>query len=256
MKGRTALITGGSAGIGLAFAHQLAARGCAVILVARRAEKLEAAAEAVRARASVEVHTLVGDLSDPACPRRLFEEVEALGLHVDILVNNAGSQGPHLLEDRDWEANARFMELMVTSVAHMCHRFIPPMQANGYGRVINVASVAGRVPRPAGVNYGPAKAWVIAMSEELAMVVEGSGVHVTALCPGFTHTEFHAEGDAAEVKARLPGFLWYDVDTVVAEGLAAVERGRAVQISGRLYRWVDPLLRAWWMRPVIRAMGR
>ncbi len=254
--GRTALITGGNAGLGLQFARQLGAAGCTLILVARRKEKLDAVADELRAAHGVDVHPLVADLSDPDAPRALEEAVTELGLTVDVLVNNAGASGPHLLDDRDWAAQARFFELMVTSVAHMCHRFVPGMKDRGYGRVVNVASVAGRVSRAAGGNYGPAKAYVIAMSEELALLLHGTGVHVSALCPGFTHTEFHEVGGLQDMKARLPKWMWYDADVVVAEGLAGVEAGRSVQISGRLYRWADPLLRAWWLAPFRRLASR
>jgi short-subunit dehydrogenase len=252
--GRTALVTGGNAGLGLSFAHQLAAAGCRLVLVARRADKLEAVAEQLRADHGVEVICVVDDLSDPEAPRRIFEATEHL--QVDVLVNNAGAAGPDLLDDRDWAAQQRFFELMIRSVAHMCHHFVPPMRERGYGRVINVASVAGRVPRAAGANYGPAKAYVIAVSEELALILAGTGVNVSALCPGFTHTEFHAVGGLQQMKDRLPGWMWYDADTVVAEGLVAVERGRSVQISGRLYRWADPLVRSWWLSPLRKLADR
>lgn len=248
--GRTALITGGNAGLGLAFAKQLAAAGCTLVLVARRAEKTERVAAELRAAHGVDVHGMVADLSDPDAPEAIEAEVKRLGLQVDVLINNAGASGPHLLDDRDWVAQQRFFELMITSVAHMCHRFVPGMRERGYGRVVNVASVAGRVPRAAGANYGPAKAYVIAMSEELALLLAGTGVNVSVLCPGFTHTEFHAVGGLEGMKARLPGWMWYEADVVVAEGLAAVERGRAVQISGRLYRWADPLLRSSLLAPL------
>ncbi len=170
-------------------------------------------------------------------------------------MNNAGSAGPHLLEDRDWQEQADFLELMMLSVAQMCHRFIPPMRERGFGRVINVSSFAGRLARPAGANYGPAKAYLVALSEELALDLKGSGVHVSALCPGFTHTEFHEAADLMEMKQGLPGFLWYDAETVVREGLDAVERGRAVYVSGRLYRWLDPFAQSVWVRPVFKALA-
>jgi short-subunit dehydrogenase len=122
------------------------------------------------------------------------------------------------------------------------------MQARGFGRVINVASVAGRLPRSGGCNYGPSKAWVIALSEELAMTVAKDGVLVSALCPGFTHTEFHQRAGLMDMKNSMPGWLWYDADVVVREGLRAVERGKRVYLSGRLYRWVDPFFQSVWTR--------
>ena len=166
---RTALITGASAGLGVEFAEQLAARGDQLVLVARRKEKLEAVAAALAARHCVEVHTISADLADPGAPRALFEETQNRALHVDFLVNNAGSAGPKLLEEKEWAPQAAFLELMMTSVAHMCHHFIPPMQARGFGRVVNVASFAGRLARAAGAHYGPSKAYLVALSEELPL---------------------------------------------------------------------------------------
>ncbi|MCA9566371.1 MAG: SDR family oxidoreductase [Myxococcales bacterium] len=251
MTPRTALITGASAGLGAEFARQLAARGDRLILVARRAEKLEALAAELKGGHGIDVHVLPGDLSEPGCPVALFEGVQALGLQVDVLINNAGASGPDLLAERDWARQRAFFELMMTSVAHMCHLFVPPMAERGYGRVVNVASMAGRITRAAGANYGPSKAYVIAMSQELALLVRDRGVHVSALCPGFTHTEFHEAGGVQHVKDRLPGWIWYDADVVVREGLEAVEAGRALQISGRLYRWADLLTSTPFLRPFL-----
>lgn len=245
----TALITGASAGLGAEFARQLAARGDRLILVARRRERLEALGAELEAAHGIEVHVLTADLAESSSPQRLFDEVGALGLQVDVLVNNAGTAGPDLLKERDWERQAAFFQLMMGSVAHLCHLFIPPMQERGHGRVINVASFAGRISRKAGANYGPAKAWMIALSEELALIGREHGVHVTALCPGFVHTEFHAAGGMEHVKQKLPGWLWYEADVVVREGLDAVEAGRSVQVSGRLYRFADLLVRT----PLLRA---
>ena len=141
------------------------------------------------------------------------------------------------------------------SVAQLCHRFVPGMVERGFGRVVNVASFAGRIARPAGANYGPAKAYLIALSEELALMLRGTGVHVSALCPGFVHTDFHETAGLQEMKRRLPGFVWYDAETVVREGLDAVERGKPIQVSGRLYRWLDPLAQSVWLRPLLKALA-
>jgi len=144
---------------------------------------------------------------------------------------------------------------MMTSVAHMCHLFIPPMRERGFGRVINVSSFAGRLSRAAGGNYGPAKAYLVALSEELALLLVGSGVQVCALCPGFVHTEFHETAGLMDMKRGLPGFLWYDAPTVVREGIDAVERGKPIHVSGRLYRWLDPLAQSVWIRPLLKALA-
>jgi len=116
------------------------------------------------------------------------------------------------------------------------------MCERGYGRIINVSSVAGRIARARDTNYGPTKAYVVALSEALHLTLKDQGVHVCALCPGFTHTEFHDVADMLDMKAASPGFMWYDADVVVREGLAAVEKGKCVYVSGRIYRWIDPML--------------
>ena len=252
---RTALITGASAGLGVEFANQLAARGYDLVLVARRKEKLEQVAEELAARHGVTVHTFSADLSDATAPETLFAEVSAAGLHIDYLVNNAGSAGPSLLDGVDWASQAKFLELMMTSVTHMCHHFIPPMQARGFGRVLNVASFAGRLARAAGGHYGPSKAYVIAMTEELDLMLKGSGVQVSVLCPGFTHTDFHEAAGMMEMKNSLPDFMWYDADVVVREGIEALEKSQPIKVSGRLYRWLDPLAQSVWIRSLIKAVA-
>ncbi|GAB5451299.1 MAG: SDR family oxidoreductase [Halioglobus sp.] len=252
----TALITGASAGLGAQFARQLAARGHDLILVARRADRLEALAAELRTAHGIDCHALSADLADPAAPQALFESVAALGLTVDYLVNNAGIAGPDLLEDRDWSDQDAFFQLMMSSVAHLCHLFVPPMRERGFGRVINVASVAARLPRADGCNYAASKAYVVALSESLAVTLKGTGVNVCALCPGFTHTDFHETAGLQDMKNSLPKFFWYEADVVVADGIRAVEKGKTICISGRLYRWLDPIFQSVWTRRFITAPGR
>lgn len=249
---RTALITGASAGLGSEFARQLAGHGYDLVLVARRRDKLESLAEELRRSPGVTVTVLAADLAQPDAPETIQRSLDEAGIQVDYLVNNAGAAGPDLLEERDWQAQRDYLELMMTSVAHLCHLFVPAMVERGWGRVINVASVAGRVARAGDTNYGPSKAYVIALSEGLAATLKGTGVNVSALCPGFTHTEFHAVGGLQEMKDQTPGMLWYDADVVVGEGIAAVERGKPIQVSGRLYRVVDPIMQSVWTRPLFR----
>jgi hypothetical protein len=258
MSQGTALVTGASAGLGAEFARQLAARGLDLLLVARREDRLKDLAREIGAAHGRRVEVFAADLSEPDAPERIAAFAAAQGLQIDWLVNNAGAAGPDLLEDRDWAAQARFFELMMTSVAHLCHLFVPPMRERGFGRVINVSSFAGRLSRSAGGNYGPAKAYLVALSEELALLLEGTGVQACALCPGFTHTEFHEAAGLMEMKRGLPGFLWYDAETVVREGIEAVEQGKPIWISGRLYRWLDPFAQSVWLRPLLKraAPGR
>ena len=172
-------------------------------------------------------------------------------------MNNAGASGPRLLQDHEvgWQAHQDYLTLMMTSMTELCHRLVPAMTAAGYGRVINVASVAGRIASAGDSHYGPSKAYVIALSEALALTVKPQGVHVSALCPGFTHTDFHATAGMNEIKQSTPSMLWYSAEEVVREGIAGVEKGKAIVVSGRLYRWLDPLMQSVWTRRLFKGNG-
>lgn len=243
----TALITGASAGIGAEFAAQLAEEGYDLVLVARRADRLDTLGASLTDRFGVNVLVVPADLSLPGAPLAIQQQLTEAGIEIDYLVNNAGASGPDLMRDRDWDEHEAFFRLMMISVAQMCHLFIPDMQRRGFGRVINVASVAGLIALSGSANYGPVKRYVVGLSEELAIMAKGDGVHVTALCPGFTHTEFHDVAGLTHMKSRVPKALWYAVGGVVRDGRQAVESGKSVQVSGRLYRLLVPLMR---IRPV------
>lgn len=252
----TALITGASAGLGAEFARQLAAKGLRLVLVARREDRLKAQAESLKAEFGVDCQWICADLSDLGAAALIEQVLVERNISIDYLINNAGSAGPDLLNDRDWQSQRDFFQLMMTSVAELCHRFIPAMVARGFGRVINIASVAGRIPRSGGCNYGPSKAYLVALSEELNLTLSQRGVNVCALCPGFTHTDFHETAGLSAMKANMPKWLWYSADIVVADGLKAVEAGRAIAISGRLYRLIDPFLQSVWTRRFFRIKAR
>jgi len=254
--GKTALITGASSGLGVEFANQLATTGYNLVLVARRKAKLDEVADKLRGDHGIQVTTIAADLSVSGSAQSIFDETNTADLKIDFLINNAGAAGCDLLVDRDWKAQQDFFELMMTSVAHLCHLYIPSMQERGFGRVINIASVAGRVPRVGGCNYGPSKAYLIALSEDLSVTLHGSGVNVCALCPGFTHTDFHSTAGLEDMKSAMPKWLWYDASVVVADGLKAVEKGKPVYVSGRLYRWVDPLFQSVITRRFFRVPSR
>ncbi|MCY3734880.1 MAG: SDR family NAD(P)-dependent oxidoreductase [Gemmatimonadaceae bacterium] len=250
-----ALVTGASAGLGAEFARQLAALRYDIVAVARRRNRLEQLASELGDSHGVRVEVIAADLADIHAPRMIADQVAARGLEVDYLVNNAGSAGSELIEDRDWGAHASFLQLMMTSMAHLCHLFVPGMCERGHGRIINVASVAGRIAQARDTSYGPTKAYVVALSEALHLTCKHQGVNVCALCPGFTHTEFHEVADMLDLKAASPGFIWYDADVVVREGLAAVEKGKCVYVSGRIYRWIDPMLQSVFLRRLIQRLA-
>ncbi|MDH5671042.1 MAG: SDR family oxidoreductase [Myxococcales bacterium] len=234
---RTALITGASAGIGEAFARRLAASGCNLVLTARRQERLEALAAELRRAHGIEATALVADLAEPGAPLRLFQRTEELGLEIDMLVNNAGYGLPgHYVETR-WEDQAAFLQVLVTAVCELTHRYLPAMEERGFGRIIHVSSLAGLVPGSAGHTlYSAAKAFLVKFAESLAAEQAGSGVQVTAVCPGFTLSEFHDVTGTRDLVSRMPGYMWQNADEVAAEGLAAVAEGRVLCVTGRVNR--------------------
>lgn len=254
MKGRTALITGASAGLGAQFARHLAALDCNLILVARRVARLHTLAEALNT--SGRVVCIGADLAQPGALQTVAQQVSSEGLSVDVLINNAGAGGPELFAGDDWSAHGAYLQLMMLSVTEACHLFVPGMLERGYGRIVNVSSVAGRLMLGTDGHYGPAKAYLVALSEAMNVTLRSKGVHTCALCPGFTHTEFHNTPELAAMKAQTPDWLWYQSDTVVAEGLEWVERGRSVCVSGRLYRWLDPFTQWSWSRRLIQALAQ
>ena len=251
-----ALITGASAGLGAEFARQLAARGSNLVLVARREERLRELADRLIEEFGVQADVIVADLADPVAPQGIADTCAQNGWSIEWLINNAGIAGPDLLKDRSWGDQQTFFQLMMLSVADLCHRLLPPMVERGFGRVINVASVAARVPRSGGCNYGPAKAYLVALSEELNLTVASQGVHVSALCPGFTHTDFHETAGLMEMKNNMAKWLWYDADVVVRDAIKGVEAGKPVVVSGRLYRWLDPIFQSVWTRRFLRFKAR
>jgi short-subunit dehydrogenase len=235
-----ALVTGASSGIGAAIAREYARRGVPLVLTARRQDRLEALAATLRDR--VPVTCIAADLADPTAPAYLQSELAHRGLPVGHLVNNAGYGVPGRFLSSDWKTHADFLQVLVTSVCELTHRFLPAMEAAGRGRIVNVASLAGLVPASAGHTlYGAAKAFVIRFSESLAQETAARGVHVTALCPGMTFTEFHDVNNMRERVSKLPAWLWQDADSVARLGLDAVERGQARCVPGGVNRMLAAL---------------
>ncbi|TAN08953.1 MAG: SDR family oxidoreductase [Rhodanobacteraceae bacterium] len=238
-----ALVTGASSGIGAEFARQLAARGTDLVLTARRAERLRALATELGERHHVKVDVSVEDLADPGAPARIATAAAASGRAIDILINNAGYGVPGRYDKVDWATHARFMQVLVTAPLALCHLLLPAMHEHGYGRIINVASLAGLVPAtPGNTLYGPAKAFWVRTSQALALENRALGIHVCALCPGFTHSEFHEVSHARGLVSKLPAWMWSDADAVVRQGLDAVERGRVVCVPGRVNRAIKVLM--------------
>ncbi|MFN3584816.1 SDR family NAD(P)-dependent oxidoreductase [Phenylobacterium sp.] len=234
MDRRLALVTGASAGIGAAFARILASHGYDVALTARRTERLDQIAEEIRLRYGVETLTVAADLAQPEGPGQILDHLTAHGRTVDALVNNAGYGLPGTYADTRWADQAAFLQVMVTAPCELAHRVLPGMVQRRFGRIVNVASLAGLVPGAAGHTlYAASKSLLIKFSQSLSLEVANEGVHVTALCPGFTFTEFHdVNGTRAMVSASTPSWLWLGADEVAAAGYEAVEAGRVVCVPG------------------------
>jgi short-subunit dehydrogenase len=237
--GKTALVTGASSGIGRAFAELLAQKGYAVVLTARRGDRLETLATELTQKYGVAAHTLVADLAQREAPQQIANELSTRGVTVDVLVNNAGYGQPGSYVNVPWAEHERFMQVMVTAVLDLTYRLLPGMIERGWGRIINVASVAGMVPSPAGHTlYGASKAFLIRVSEALAAENMPKGVNVTAVCPGFTWSEFHDVTGTRDRMNRMPGFLWLNADDVAREGYDAVMKGHSVVVNGWIYRFL------------------
>jgi short-subunit dehydrogenase len=232
---RRALVTGASSGIGLAFARVLAEHGHDLILTARRRDRLESLAGEIRTRHRTDVVVIAEDLADPLAGRRLADAIAERSLHVDLLVNNAGYGVPGSYAGTTWTDQQKFLQVMVVAVAELTHRFVPGMIERRWGRIINVASLAGLLPGVAGHTlYAASKAFVITFSESLALETARHGLHVTASCPGFTLSEFHdVTGTRAQV-STMPSFMWLDADSVARASYDAVMAGRAVFVPGRV----------------------
>jgi hypothetical protein len=239
-----ALITGASAGIGVAFARALAARGHALVLTARRLDRLVSLAADLRTRHGVAVECIACDLADPGAPKFLRDETARRGIEIDVLVNNAGYGVTGSLVSREWQTHADFIQVMITAPTELCYRFVPAMRERGAGRVINVASFAGLMPAPAGHTlYAASKSYLIRFSEALALENRHHGIHVCASCPGFTRSEFHDVTGSRQAVSKMPGWIWLSADDVANASLDAVERGKVVCVIGTRYRLIKALFK-------------
>lgn len=253
----TAWVTGASAGLGVAFAEQLAARGHDLILTARRAERLEALAATLRERHRVEVDVLPADLAEADSVGWLIEEIGRRGLAVNLLVNNAGFGLSGAFAGQDRATLARMITLNCGALTELCHAVLPGMIQMRRGGILNVASTAAFQPGPGMAVYYATKAYVLSLSEALHEEVRRHGVKVAALCPGPTATEFFDAagmgGDMLLKRFAAPA------DQVVADGIAALDSNRAVKVSGLMNATVAASVRftpRWLVRRVAAAIQR
>jgi hypothetical protein len=235
-KRPVALITGASAGIGKVFAQRLAARGYDVILVARDAERLAALAGELTLEYGVGADVLAADLARDDGMRSVAERIAQTD-RFSFLVNNAGFGTKGKLVNRPVAEQATMLKLHMMAPMILTRAALPGMVARASGTIINVASVASFAYSAGTVNYSATKAYLRVFSQGLAVELAGSGVHVQALCPGFTHTEFHDR--AAVRKSTIADYLWLDADFVVDQSLAQAERrGATVCVPSLRYKLI------------------
>ncbi|GAA5156543.1 SDR family oxidoreductase [Nocardioides marinquilinus] len=232
----TALVTGATAGIGHAFAVHLARRGHDLVLVARDGERLARVADELSSQHGVGVETLVADLVDPDQLATVATRLADTERPVDLLVNNAGFGLKKRFLDNPVEDEVAMLDVLVRAVLVLSHAALGAMTERGRGGIINVSSVAAFLPRG---TYAAAKAWVNSFSEWAANEYRDRGVTVTSLCPGFTKTEFHERMDVR----RGDGFMWLDVDFLVAKALSDHDKGRVYSVPGAQYKTIAAITR-------------
>jgi short-subunit dehydrogenase len=234
--GGIALVTGASSGIGAEIARELAARGHAVALVARRDERLRSLASELKAEHGVTAEPIACDLAEPADRDRLAEQLAELGRSVEVLVNNAGfgSRGRFAANDR--ERMTGMVRLNVEAVVDLTARYLPGMGDRGRGTLINIASVAAFQPLPGSATYAASKSFVLSFSEALHTEQRGSGVTVTAVCPGPVKTEFTDAAGMSGVENETPDAFWMSAGEIARHAVEGAEQGKRVVVPGTLNR--------------------
>jgi short-subunit dehydrogenase len=232
----TALITGASSGIGAAIARELAGRGHNLVLVARRRERLQELADELSAAHGVRAEAIGADLGEPDGRDQVEGGVAGRGLEVDVLVNSAGFGDVEDLADADRERMLAMVELNCAAVVDMIARYLPGMVDRGHGAIVNLASTAAFQPIPGNATYAATKAFVLSLSEGIHGELAGSGVTVTAVCPGPVPTEFVETAGFESVDDKVPAFVWTSVEEVAVNAVAGAERGKRVVVPGLLNR--------------------
>jgi short-subunit dehydrogenase len=236
-EGRHVLVTGASAGIGRALARVFARHGFNLVLTARRVDRLNALKTELEDHYGVRAYALPGDLANPDTPGAIFESLAQMGIHIDGLVNNAGYNLRSTVPDRYWQEKNDLLQVMAIAPYALTHLSLPGMRQRGYGRILNVASVVGLLPGAVSNSfYAGVKAMQVSFSEALHAGEKPHGVHVTALCPGLTYSEFHDVDGTREELARLPKFLWHTSESVAEAGYKALSRNDLICVPGLFYK--------------------
>jgi uncharacterized protein len=246
----TACVTGATAGIGLAFAEELASQGSDLVVVARDTARLGALADRLAAEHGIAVEVLAADLATDAGCGAVMDRLADGSRPIDVLVNNAGFGVNQDFVAGSLADEERLLDVLVRATLRLTHAALPGMVQRGQGTVINVSSVAGWVPMG---TYAAAKSWVTVFTEGLGAELAGTGVTATAVCPGFTHTEFHERADMDMV--FLPQWAWLDSGRVARDGLRDARAGRPVSVPSTRYHYLA-LVAQYTPRPILRRAGR
>ncbi len=232
----TALITGASAGIGEATARELAARGHGVTLVARREERLRSLAGELSDRFGIRAEVIGADLGTATARADLARRIDELGLEVEILVNNAGFGGGEDFVETDRKLLTSMVELNCVALLELQAAYLPRMVERGRGAVINIASTAAFQPLPGSATYAATKAFVLSLSEAVHEELKGTGVTLTAVCPGPVKTEFMDVAGLSAAEEQLPGVFWMSAESVAKAAVEAAEDGKRAVVPGLLNR--------------------
>ncbi len=231
-NGRTALITGASSGIGKAYAELLAEEGYSLVITARRKSRLADLAKQLKSEHGTNVTVIAADLADPITPAKLVADLQTQNIHIDMLVNNAGFGGDKPFLKTDWSQLQGELQLMVVAVTQLMHLLTPAMVEQGWGRVLNVASVAGYAPIMKGLLYSGTKSYLVNVSQAVDMELRNKGVFVTALCPGLTETEFFEVQGSVQSASQVPQFAKQSAEDVARIGYDAMMAGKPVIVPG------------------------
>ena len=230
----TCIVTDASAGIGAEIARGLAKRGHGVTLAARREERLKELAEELASEHGIRAETISIDVSDVEARKAIKGQIEERGLTVEVLVNNAGFGSGGKFVELDAEEEAAIIRTNVEAVVALAGHFLPDMVKRGRGAVLNLASLISFQPVPMQATYGASKSAVLAHTEAIHEELRGTGVTITAVCPGPVRTEFGEQGGFGGADDKIPDFVWLDADKVAEDAIEGLESGERVVVPGAL----------------------
>ena len=245
----TALVTGATAGIGESFTRLLAEKGFDLVLVARDKKRLQERANSLAQRFGIVVEVLAADLSDPIQLAKVEKRLASPKKPIEVLINNAGFGIKDSFLKSDIADEILLIDVLAKAPMQLMHAVLPQMLDRDSGTIINVSSVASFI---AGGTYSAAKSYLTVHTESLHTELSKTNINISALCPGFTHTEFHQRGKMK--MSGLPEFMWLEADMVVAKSWQAAISGKAICIPGWKYKVLSTVAR-FGPRPLVRKLG-